>query len=79
MLAQSFGIAAIPFGFRDRQSLVLARPEQDQNGGREESPGSQACPANKVCDRLEARNHGRFRRYTEGFPSDLDCQLLIVG
>ena len=33
MLAQSFGIAAIPFGFRDRQSLVLARPEQDQMVG----------------------------------------------
>jgi hypothetical protein len=53
MLAQGLGIAAIPFGFRDRKSLVLARPEQDQNGGCKESLCSQAYPQTKFAIGLE--------------------------
>jgi hypothetical protein len=53
MLAQTFGIAAIPFGLRDRQSLVLARPGKIKMVGAKNLQVAELVPQTKFVIGLE--------------------------
>lgn len=62
-----------------RTGPVRAPHAQDQNGGYEESVGSQAYPLYKACGQLAVCIRGTSRRYTVGSLGGRDSQPLVAG